>query len=83
MPRGPWRSDICYYCKKLGHWKRKCPQRYFIESLGCAAVHATGPCLHAVYTIYHNGYYPNTVDIHTCNCNAILSSGFNTLNYVV
>jgi len=27
MPRGPWNSDICYYCKKLGHWKRGCLQK--------------------------------------------------------
>lgn len=25
--RGPWHSDICYHCKRLGHWKRNCPLR--------------------------------------------------------
>jgi hypothetical protein len=25
--RKPWRTDICYYCKKLGHWKTNCPTK--------------------------------------------------------
>jgi zinc knuckle protein len=22
--RGPWRSDVCYYCEGRGHWRRDC-----------------------------------------------------------
>lgn len=72
MPRnrGPWHIDICYYCKKLGHWKKKCPVRKqrLLDDLSIASF-SCGPIAQAHVRWY---WVPtnssNTWALYGCPC---------------
>jgi len=71
---GPWHSDICYYCKRLGHWKQKCPERkrdiqlsLLTVSYSCGPIAATNVRWYWVavnnintYNIYNHGGTSNS-----------------------
>ena len=75
--RGPWRTDICHRCKKLGHWRKNCPERKrrqfvykspyydYITSNCCIANAIPIPN----YTIYHR-----CTNLCTPECHNIVSS---------
>lgn len=64
MRRGPWHSDICYYCERRGHWKRNCPDRIrdrlrkVLESL--PYIGGGGPYNTMCYYPTYEGYDPMT-----------------------
>lgn len=61
-PRGPWHSDICYYCKKLGHWKKNCPQRKFISQIPPSCYYNVSPAMNHLFMPWSYYYYYPYID---------------------
>jgi hypothetical protein len=68
--RGPWHEDICFYCKKRGHWKKNCSVRKQDKWKkdffgGISVIPAT--CNHLASWSYDTTYHRYIVQ--TCACN--------------